>query len=129
MSEAPRSTNAHRRVQISVDDRVIWIAKDVHRFLPLLHLFDLAREHLTVQNDAAIRAGEPLARAIENRALGLPRHKILRIDFIHAKFRVRMARVLRIFEWLPITDRYLIIRGTRLGGLRNEVDVDDVGVR
>src|SRR6185437_11927681 len=57
-----------RPLERQVDDGVIgWIADDVLRILPLLHRFELAKEHLAVERNPAIRRSEPFTRSICDR--------------------------------------------------------------
>src|SRR4030095_2671049 len=106
---------------------MIGIAKNIHWIDSLLHFLDLPCKHLAVHHHAAIRPRQPFARAVENRPLSFPRHEILGIDFIKAELGEWMARADWIFERLAVMDRHLAVGWTRFGGIRHEVNVNDIG--
>src|SRR6185436_4293306 len=110
-------------IHISIDDRMVRITKDVHRFQPFLYFFDLAFEHFAIHHHAAVGARQPFARAVEDRSLSLPRHKILRIHFVEAEFGEWMALTEWSFEWLAVTHRYFVLVRARLSVIRHEVNV------
>src|ERR1044071_10335219 len=102
---------------------MVRITKDVHRFQPFLYSFDLAFEHLAIHHHAAIGARQPFARAVEDRSLSFPRHKVLRIHFVEAEFGEWMALTEWIFERLAITHGYFVVFRARLSVIRHEVNV------
>src|ERR1044071_6525239 len=96
------SADLQRAIHLGVDDRMIGVAKDVHRLQALFHFIDFPFEHLAILHDAVIRFRKALPRSIENRALSFPGHEILRIDFVESKFGERMTLTEGILERSPI---------------------------
>ena len=75
-----RGARVHVLIERQFDQLLARVANKAQRVVALLHALDLLAEQRPVQNDAAVRCPQMLLGAIQDGALRLPGHAVLRPD-------------------------------------------------